>query len=514
MIFRSSSSWHAIAIILLAICASIAEKFDVIALHLIIEYAVGQDAVLRCQLNPQMSAEDMLVAWQKTDRRLMAHKYHLRNDTDEGKDPEFLGRTEFIKDGIVHGSVALKIKKVRVSDEGQYSCLFQSDSYHNEAFFEMKVTGYGSDPFIEVDANGGVGVRAVCKSEGWYPKPEVTWKGERGNVVSAISIDRRLNDSGLYSIESAILINQNLNQNVSCYINNTSRNQIQMSAIYFTDSFFMKDNPWMVALCVILILWALSLLPFCWYIRRLLIRNGNLREAGTREIDHLKREKDHLEQEKVHLREASTREIGNLREASTREIGTLLEELKWRRAIKNAAQHHDVTLDPETNHCDLALSDDRRSVKWSQSSDDLPKHKGRFDHRPCVLGSQGFTKGRHYWTVEVGERKDCIVGVILESANRNGDVRITPNEGIFSVSLREAIVRAKTIEGPRSVDLEKIPTKFGVFLDCDKWVVFFYNAENMEEIYVFKIKDDNIEIEDHEAIFPFFYVGPGAELKM
>ncbi|XP_032636523.1 E3 ubiquitin-protein ligase TRIM21-like [Chelonoidis abingdonii] len=96
----------------------------------------------------------------------------------------------------------------------------------------------------------------------------------------------------------------------------------------------------------------------------------------------------------------------------------------------------DVTLDPDTAHPNLILSEDRRSVTHGGTRQELPGNPERFDPYIMVLGSRRFTSGKCYWEVEVGDKVEWDVGVCRESVGRKGQVILSPSNGFWRVWLR------------------------------------------------------------------------------
>ncbi|XP_076852185.1 E3 ubiquitin-protein ligase TRIM35-like [Brachyhypopomus gauderio] len=90
----------------------------------------------------------------------------------------------------------------------------------------------------------------------------------------------------------------------------------------------------------------------------------------------------------------------------------------WER-MQKILQYYPVTLDPNTAHPHLHLSDDLTTVELRPQDSLLPDNPERFDEW-CVLGSEGFNSGTHCWDVDVGDCEYWAVGVIRESECRKG----------------------------------------------------------------------------------------------
>nr|XP_057922039.1 E3 ubiquitin-protein ligase TRIM39 [Doryrhamphus excisus]XP_057922040.1 E3 ubiquitin-protein ligase TRIM39 [Doryrhamphus excisus] len=157
----------------------------------------------------------------------------------------------------------------------------------------------------------------------------------------------------------------------------------------------------------------------------------------------------------------------------------------------------DVTLDCNTAHPRLILSDDMKSVRCGERHQLLPDNMERFDRVVCVLGREAITSGRHYWEVLVGGKTDWDLGVARQSINRKGKIEVTPSNGYWFLSLRDKNKYAFRTEPSTDVHLNLRPNKIGIFVDFDRGQVSFYNVDCKIHIYTF---NDTFT----ECIFPFF----------
>ncbi|XP_016117821.1 E3 ubiquitin-protein ligase TRIM69-like [Sinocyclocheilus grahami] len=101
----------------------------------------------------------------------------------------------------------------------------------------------------------------------------------------------------------------------------------------------------------------------------------------------------------------------------------------WKK-MQDMVQNTPVILDPNTAHPELVLSDDLTSVRVSGDDQPVPDNPERFDHYPCVLGSEGFNSGTQCWDVEVKESQYWSLGVTTASNQRKRDFF---NTGVWCV---------------------------------------------------------------------------------
>ncbi|XP_078271911.1 E3 ubiquitin-protein ligase TRIM39-like [Rhinoraja longicauda] len=157
-----------------------------------------------------------------------------------------------------------------------------------------------------------------------------------------------------------------------------------------------------------------------------------------------------------------------------------------------------ITLDAETASPRLEVSEDRKRVRWTRTRRSLPVTGKRFTSSACVLGSEGFTSGRHYWEVEVAGSRDWGLGVAAESVERKGRVTLSPETGVWSIRQRDDEFDAAT--SPRSRLLARpIPGRVGVYLSYESGTASFYDADTKSHLHTFTGNKFT------EKLYPFFW---------
>ncbi|XP_062274211.1 zinc-binding protein A33-like [Scomber scombrus] len=191
--------------------------------------------------------------------------------------------------------------------------------------------------------------------------------------------------------------------------------------------------------------------------------------------------------------------------------GVLIDEAKhlgnlsfrvWEK-MKEKVHFSPVILDPNTAHSCIYLSDDLTSVRRGDTYQQLPDNPERLFKYANVLGSEGFSSGKHSWEVEVGDHPDWNVGLAKESVDRKGERFVSPKYGIWCLWHGDG----KYTNGlGKTVTEKKSLQRIRVQLDYDRGEVSFYDPEDETHIYTYR---DTFT----EKLFPYFSVGPAGDAK-
>ncbi|XP_034054599.1 E3 ubiquitin-protein ligase TRIM39-like [Gymnodraco acuticeps] len=175
------------------------------------------------------------------------------------------------------------------------------------------------------------------------------------------------------------------------------------------------------------------------------------------------------------------RAVTQLEETLSKQMKKLLEvELK-----RVQQSEEDVTLDPDTAHPNLTLSDDGKQVKDGDVKKNLPDNPERFDYCVSVLAKQSFSSGRFYYEVQVKGKTDWTLGVARESMNRKGPITSSPQDGYWMIVLRNGNQYSARAGPSVRLSLKSQPEKVGVFVDYEEGLVSFYDVDAAALLYSF-----------------------------
>ncbi|KAG8127766.1 hypothetical protein E2320_014672 [Naja naja] len=144
-----------------------------------------------------------------------------------------------------------------------------------------------------------------------------------------------------------------------------------------------------------------------------------------------------------------------------------------------------LTLDPSTAHPQLYVSPDLKSVRWKAMKQQVNASALRYDVMASVLSHQSFNSGKLCWEVEVVEEGEWWgVGIVRESANRNGPIVLQPSGGYWGVQRIDG--QHQAITHPRTnLTLSHSPRRIRVSLDYSQGFIAFFDGDTNAELFTF-----------------------------
>ncbi|XP_051843899.1 erythroid membrane-associated protein isoform X1 [Antechinus flavipes] len=434
---------------------------------------LGTKAELHCPLSVWMAPESVEVKWLRTPESQISQAVHVyRNGQDlYGEQmPQYKGRTALVKDNQ-EDSFILEIYNVRLEDQGEYYCQIQAGSLSKNASVKMDVAALGLDPYIHMENYEAGQIQLVCRSLGWFPKPQVQWTDAHGEILP--SETQYLDKEGLFQMEASVTVRDGSSGNMTCSIWNSALGQEKRTTLFIRAFPSLYVTPSAVGLAVILPILGLFIALGIYIIWKQRRSREKLLYQQVVEIENLLSD---------HGKEKGRLHKGLKKYRAELKLKRTAADAGWRRARLHLV---DVTLDPDTAHPKLLLSEDLRSVKLGDKRQAVPDNPKRFNFVVSVLGSPTFTSGCHYWEVCVGNKTKWILGVCSESVSRKGKITATPSNGHWLLR-QSGMNEYEALTSPQTYfRLKESPRRVGVFLDYEGGFVSFYNATNKSHIYTF-----------------------------
>uniref|UniRef100_A0A8D0HF42 Uncharacterized protein n=1 Tax=Sphenodon punctatus TaxID=8508 RepID=A0A8D0HF42_SPHPU len=174
---------------------------------------------------------------------------------------------------------------------------------------------------------------------------------------------------------------------------------------------------------------------------------------------------------------------------------------KSRALWEDAAEIRELLiLDPSSAHPGLVVSADQRSARRRGRAPARCRDPRRFFPSFCVVGSEGFTAGRHRWEVEVQGVDGWALGVAGESVERRRPMELCPERGVWAVELGRHRLFSPS---PSKVSSKDLPSgrssRIRVSLDYEGGRVTFSDTRDSTSLFTFRAVFT-------EKLYPFFWL--------
>ncbi|XP_027894427.1 butyrophilin subfamily 2 member A2-like isoform X1 [Xiphophorus couchianus] len=452
----------------------------------------GQTATLPCWLNPSQSAEDMEVRWyqgsDEYDTPVLLYKGKAFDSSSQKA--SYVGRVSFgLKEetsgGLKAGDVSLKLENVTIEDVGKYLCYVSSSEDYDSASISLSVTETGRSPLLSAVMKDDNKVNMSCQSDGWHPKPELSWSDSKKALIPA-NVSFSKNSAGFYSVHSWVLVSSSSEVSCSVGLFNEAPKEARMRQ---ENSPPLQEESgssagWVAfGLLLVAVLAALGALYFMYFRKK-----ANKSKSGNDATDGAKITSNPEENE------------------------PLLSKTTWQPAVLlEASNYHENVQLVDTGNLLIKMKD-------STLRDNIDAKFPDGDRVTCftaVRGSPGFSSGRHYWEVSLQN-----ANIDLKTSWWIGvtDKHEIPHDESFPPTTKNGFwflsscpKHGKTLqfstEPETFIHVQSKPKTVGVYLDFDNRDLSFYNVEE-------KCLIGSLAAKFTGEVFPLFNPGKGDQGTM
>ncbi|XP_028844981.1 tripartite motif-containing protein 72 [Denticeps clupeoides] len=147
----------------------------------------------------------------------------------------------------------------------------------------------------------------------------------------------------------------------------------------------------------------------------------------------------------------------------------------------------EVTLDPDTAHPKLEVSENKQKVHWIRQ----PLQDNRSTENPnsqySVMAEESFSSGSHYWEVIVWDKPYWLIGLACSSKYKREDEESDTNRVFCYIYHGNGKYLACHGSEEIPVEVRKQIRKVGVWVDFQQGAVSFYNADSLALLHSFHV---------------------------
>uniref|UniRef100_A0A8C6WCH4 CD276 antigen n=1 Tax=Nannospalax galili TaxID=1026970 RepID=A0A8C6WCH4_NANGA len=229
-----------------------------------VEVQVPEDPVVAL---PSFSLAQLNFIWQLTDTKQLVHSF--AEGRDQGS--AYTSCTALFPDLLAQGNASLRLQRVRVPDEGSFTC-FVSIRDFGSAAVSLQVVAPYSKPSMTLEPNKdlrpGDIVTITCSSYQGYPEAEVFWQDGQGFPLTGnVTTSQMANEQGLFDVHSVLRVVLGANGTYSCLVRNPVLQQDAHGSVTITGQpmTFPPEALWVtVGLSVCLVVLLVALAFVCW----------------------------------------------------------------------------------------------------------------------------------------------------------------------------------------------------------------------------------------------------------
>ncbi|CAL8241248.1 unnamed protein product [Merluccius merluccius] len=191
---------------------------------------VGDDVTLSYDTKRLTDISMETVEWTRTN--LNPDIVHLRENRQtlyKQQNPVYRERTVLSAEDLERGIISLRLSRIRLADEGNYTCVFSS--IQNQFTIQLLI-GAAAPPVVTLEEVNSSGLVLSCRSAGWFPRPQLSWWHAEGAPLPAVTIATTQVPDRLYNIDSTVVVERSLSGHFTCRVHQEHFNQTREMEIH------------------------------------------------------------------------------------------------------------------------------------------------------------------------------------------------------------------------------------------------------------------------------------------